>query len=831
MDDLREHTAFEALSRLLGGMDDAGWSAPGEPSIERLRIALTETPQRATALDLAVLLRQALRREFARREFEATSTVMVRHQRLRRFQAWASVGLEAVAEDEGWRVVARPWRPSWLGSPGPLGVDDGAAGEAVCRIFGAQDCDGDPFLAAIGRKRYRSQGQRAGVRAALSTPPGGTLVVALPTGEGKSMLFQLAASVGFVGDDVVAGSGVTLVIVPTVALGINHEEEAVGVCGLARPLAYQGGAEAQNALIAERIAAGSQELCFASPEAACGALRFALRAAAESGHLRAIVVDEAHLVDQWGTGFRTEFQELSGLRRELMRLAPPDRCPRTLLLSATLTASSLETLESLFGEGSDFAQISVVRLRPEPDYWIAEPDEGARSARILEAMHHVPRPAALYVTRVEHAEEWTRHLRAAGFGRLETLHGRTGREERERIVAAWRDGAVDVVVGTSAFGLGIDYPHARTVVHACVPETLDRYYQEVGRGGRDGRRSLALIVPAPSDFATAEGISRQKVITVDRGLERWTTMFDGKRMLDGSRISVRVDASPGVSEADIDMLGERNTDWNVRTLALMARAGLIRLEGSPRAGVNEPGDWFDLEILEDGHRQRTCWDARVEPVRRKGQSASARSLDLMRRFLRDCECPAEILADLYGREHVARVCSACSCCRRDPGARVTPTPLGEARSPWRIPASPLLMRLVDASGRLLVIYPEEDLPRSASRRLAEALGRMRRMGLAKLLLLGPSPFDLERVLQPVRGCAFFVSSVSALGLSRLPDGSELVIIGMRQTIGETALAPSDGRVRILLAPRRQRGPTGHPLREVFGGRVLDLEEFLGRVAE
>ena len=141
------------------------------------------------------------------------------------------------------------------------------------------------------------------------------------------------------------------------------------------------------------------------------------------------------------------------------------------------------------------------------------------------------------------------------------------------------------------------------------------------------------------------------------------------------------------------------------------------------------------------------------------------------------------------------------------------------------------MRLVDASGRLLVNYPEEGLSRSSSRRLAEALGRMRRMGLAKLLLLGPSPVALERLLQPMRGRAFFVSSVPALGLSRLPDGPELVIIGTGQTVGETALAQSDDRVRILLAPRRQRGPTGHPLREVFGGRVLDFEEFLGRVAE
>ncbi len=82
----------------------------------------------------------------------------------------------------------------------------------------------------------------------------------------------------------------------------------------------------------------------------------------------------------------------------------------------------------------------------------------------MEALYHLPRPAVLYVTEVEHAETWRGALAAAGFGRIAMLHGKTSREARERIVANWRDGLLDLVVGTSAFGLGIDYPHARSVV-------------------------------------------------------------------------------------------------------------------------------------------------------------------------------------------------------------------------------------------------------------------------------------------------------------------------------------------------------------------------------
>ena len=264
--------AFDALRELLEGLPQEAWRAPKEPSIERLREALGDETSQASKLDLAVMLRQALRREDARRSYEVSPRVEVKHPRLSGFRNWTQVGIVGDPIAGGWRVTAQAWQPEWLETTGTLGVDDIAAGEAVRRSFNGQDCDGDPFLAAIGRDSYRSVGQRTAVRAALSTPPGATLVIALPTGEGKSMIFQLVHAVGFVGDAPSSGHGVTLVIVPTVALGVNHEEEAVSICGLARPLAYQGGAAAANAVIYERIAGGVQGLCFASPEAACGPL-------------------------------------------------------------------------------------------------------------------------------------------------------------------------------------------------------------------------------------------------------------------------------------------------------------------------------------------------------------------------------------------------------------------------------------------------------------------------------------------------------------------------------------------------------------------------------
>jgi ATP-dependent DNA helicase RecQ len=131
-------------------------------------------------------------------------------------------------------------------------VDARAAAEVRCRFFEGQQVEGDPLLKSVNRTFYRSVGQRAAVRAALSTPPGGTTVVALPTGEGKSLIFQLAHSVGFTNSEPSDGRSVTLVIVPTVALGVNHQIEAVDICGLSPPLAYQGGNDVSNARLSRR---------------------------------------------------------------------------------------------------------------------------------------------------------------------------------------------------------------------------------------------------------------------------------------------------------------------------------------------------------------------------------------------------------------------------------------------------------------------------------------------------------------------------------------------------------------------------------------------------
>ena len=212
------------------------------------------------------------------------------------------------------------------------------------------------------------------------------------------------------------------------------------------------------------------------------------------------------------------------------------------------------------------------------------------------------------------------------------------------------------MVATSAFGLGIDYPHVRSVLHACVPETFDRFYQEVGRGGRDGCAALSLVIPADKDFRTAKSLNWTRVITVGLGLQRWTAMFKHADCyhLGNNVFRLRLDASPGNEPDRIDVVGERSVQWNARILTLLARAGVLKLTGGDSdasAGAERPdGVYETVELLDPGHLNEDVWQRRVEPIRAAIAGARRRNLELMIRRLDDQSCPSELVVERLQRQ-------------------------------------------------------------------------------------------------------------------------------------------------------------------------------------
>lgn len=850
--------AFLALSNLIrGGHSDVQLRFEN-PAHSRLAnaVALIGRHEAASpsAADLACLVRHVLRNEAQQPYNDGSASLVVpRSAGWPKPDAWRQVGVDAVAVNEALALDARPWRPSWLPDIPEQGVDGAATAAHPRNLVPAAPAD--PLLSArkpfAGFAKYRSRAQRAAVRAALTTPPGGTAVVLLPTGEGKSLVFQLLAR--YLPADPNTLPGVTLVITPTTALALDQARAAESAGFPPIPRVYVGTPENadDNRRIRDGISSGLQGLCFTSPEAACGSLRTALLRAAQKGVLHTIVVDEAHMVDSWGSNFRPYFQLLAGLRREMLALAPSGSQPRTMLLSATITPAALSTLRALFGTDPDgnptpFGLCGGVRLRPEIELWptaastVAEQEE-----RVLEALRHLPRPAILYVTRVQSAEDWLARLRANGYSRLACVTGSTAFTDRLTVIDRWRDGTLDIVVATSAFGLGIDYPHVRTVIHACLPESLDRFYQEIGRAGRDGRASVSLLVPwhdptaasrAPGppvedDFSDANGLNSRRLISVKRGLERWTAMFIAAEHIGGERCVVALHGSPGTNAKDIDMVGPGNTMWNARTVALMASAGLVALEapspvsplldgvnaGDAEAerivtsddvnplfalpGAEEPTDDEAraqvgeakselrrlnqvIRIIHRGHAEREVWDQLVEPLRRRLEADSRDSLRALKSLVEPLRppCAADALVDIYRLPATnvtpevvpALACGGCPTCRR---RRVTRraeagTPLPH---PWEpvVPAS--VHNLVDTNNRLLVMYPSP-LSQADNRRLCNALSRLALKGFRQFYIHPSMAVNVTELQQGVQAPIFVTDTL--LELNSLPPGPT-VFVGSR----------------------------------------------------
>lgn len=561
-------------------------------------------------------------------------------------------------------VRPRRWEPSWL-DPGAPSVVEAAIGESLRRR--SRPVPSDPLVTEFtGHSEYVSPGQRAAVQAAFLIPPGSTAIVNLPTGGGKTLAFQLPA--------LAWGSqgGLTVVVVPTIALAKDQEERFRGILGeletgriqSGMALAYHGGLdEGSKSAIRLGIRDGSLPIVFASAEAVMGALRGPLFEAARQGRLRVFAIDEAHVVTQWGQQFRPEFQSIAGLKDALLAVCPSTAKFRTLLLTATLTSECCETLRYLFG-GAGCQVISEVALRLEPGFLLhSVSEETERSERIMEALWHLPRPLILYTTLRDHAEIWYERLQRTGFRRVRLVRGGDLSDAAgDEVLRDWRGSAVDIVVATSAFGLGMDQQEVRSVVHACLPETIDRYYQEVGRAGRDGNAATALIVTTRQDVVTAEALAEKRLISIDRAFERWDAMWVRHRVAEEQTYILSLDDRP----ADIAETGPRNASWNLRTLVLMARAGLITfaahapptIERHPREDEaifeerrRQALERFSREvavrIIDPRHSDKAHWDRSVAATRAALRAADQEGVRLVRE-LRDLRRPLnEIFREVY----------------------------------------------------------------------------------------------------------------------------------------------------------------------------------------
>ena len=462
----------------------------------------------------------------------------------------------------------------------------------------------------FGWSRLRP-GQLQAIRSVLD---GTDTLVVMPTGAGKSAIYQIAA---------LLIGGPTVVVSPLVALQ-RDQVAALAASGAPEAVSVNSSQSNRDSRHAwEALAAGTAEFLFLTPEQL--AKDEVIDQLAEH-RPSLLVVDEAHCVSSWGHDFRPEYLRIEDAVGRLGH-------PRVVALTATASPPVRAEIVTRLGM-RDAHQVIAGFDRPNLFLEVRrfDRDEDKRRA-VVERVMGERRPGLVYVATRRDAERYAESLAERGLTAA-AYHAGMPAAERTRTHQRFTADELDVVVATSAFGMGIDKPNVRFVLHAAIPDSLDSYYQEIGRAGRDGEPANAILLYRPEDL----------------GLQRFHAggAPDEQALAKVARSLRRQPEPVGVAQLK-DRMGLSATRL-IAFVNLLEQAGAVRVvqEGrlEYRAGGPSPARAVEraMEIAET-HR-------RVELSR----------VEMMREYADTLNCRRQFLLGYFG-ERLDLPCGNCDTCR------------------------------------------------------------------------------------------------------------------------------------------------------------------------
>lgn len=433
----------------------------------------------------------------------------------------------------------------------------------------------NPYIYKLTKQKFRtfkSIEQQLAVMGALRVPAGYTAMVAMSTGGGKSLITQ---TVSYQYDN-----SLTIIIVPTISLMLDQQRNASSIIkpdNKKEIMYYHSGCNVDELISA--LDKNLVRMLFISPEALIKNIRIqdSILKANSKGYLKNLVIDEAHIIIEWGASFRVDFQCLDSFKRLLVKDNPS---LRTYLLSATFSKKVVDNLKMFYGDDDRWIEIRLDALRKEPRFDIIKCNSYTeKHDRIKELVCKLPRPMIIYVNSPDDAEKVQHELAKVGFDNTRIFTGKTKSIDRERIINEWISDKFDLMIATCAFGVGVDKKDVRTVIHSYIPSSADQYYQECGRGGRDGLPCLSVMLYTDDDIKATMSMT-QKVLTVEKLCGRWFSMLNNRKTnirLDSIVIDTSV--KPNYSDTDSFYVDVNNADitWNVYVILLLRRARMIEI--------------------------------------------------------------------------------------------------------------------------------------------------------------------------------------------------------------------------------------------------------------
>ena len=415
---------------------------------------------------------------------------------------------------------------------------------------------------------------------------GRNVVVVMPTGAGKSLCYQLPA---------VMLQGLTLVVSPLISL-MKDQLEQLEARGIPATLINSTVPELERAERIRRMRAGAYRLVYVAPE------RFRspsfVEALGEVG-VELLAVDEAHCISQWGHDFRPDYALLGQVRKRL-------RPPRTVALTATATPEVREDIVKsllmkdprVFVAGFDRPNLFLEVLRVSGDE-----ERRAACARVLADGGS----GIVYCATRKQAEAMQAALRLRGHDPV-VYHAGMDEAERHRAQDRFMADPSAVAVATNAFGMGIDKPDIRFVIHANIPRAVEAYYQEVGRAGRDGKPAHALLLFNHADVFTQERLIESNHPSEAVIADVWNVLQTAEVFARGQEALA---SAVGASEFEISA-----------ALRILEREGLVEMQ-APGAGA------YAIRVLEDeASVQAKSARALLEALRVEAGSGGTVSLQL-----------------------------------------------------------------------------------------------------------------------------------------------------------------------------------------------------------